>query len=445
METTRKVEHDWKLQIVYEPLSKLKAWEKNPRTGTDAAASKLAASIEKVGFINPIVATPDGVIRAGHTRLAAAQQLGLTEVPVIYVPFGSEAEAEMYAIADNRASEWTKWNREILSKLMVERQSIDVRKLASTTGFSSTEIGALQALGAARANEDIIPPPPKEAKTPAGAIYVLGKHRLLCGDAGNAMDVQKLLGGKVADLAHTDPPYNVAAAPRTGIARVRMMQETGQYHSRFTRYGLLSGSKEQLQQEERPRDRMLLQDAQTDKRYLVTLRQWFKNMIDVIKPGGSVYVWGGYCNNVMYPEVLQEYGVHYAQAIIWVKAESTPSRRDFMSCHEWCFYGWKEGAEHYFHPDIKNARDVWEINRVVSSKRLHLTEKPVELARRAIEYSSQHGELVLDLFAGSGSTLIAGEELDRPVYSMELDPVYCDVIVQRWEAFSGKKARMVKP
>ncbi len=158
-----------------------------------------------------------------------------------------------------------------------------------------------------------------------------------------------------------------------------------------------------------------------------------------LKPGGSFYLWGGYANCGNYPPVLKAMGLYFAQAIIWVKEHPVLTRKDFMGNHEWCFYGWREGAGHKFHGP-NNATDVWSIKKVNPQSMVHLTEKPVELASRAIEYSSRKGQVVLDLFGGSGSTLVAAEQCERKARLMELDPPYCDVIVARWEKFTGKKA-----
>src|SRR5437868_10319819 len=165
-------------------------------------------------------------------------------------------------------------------------------------------------------------------------------------------------------------------------------------------------------------------------------------MARVLEPGRGFYIWGGYANCGNYPPVLKANGLYFSQAIIWVKEHPVLTRKDFMGNHEWCFYGWREGAGHHFYGP-NNAVDVWPIKKINPQSMVHLTEKPVELATRALEYSSRAGEHVLDLFGGSGSTLIAAEQTGRHAYLMELDPPYCDVISQRWETFAGKKAKRV--
>jgi len=176
-----------------------------------------------------------------------------------------------------------------------------------------------------------------------------------------------------------------------------------------------------------------------DADYDVLLRQWFGNLAAVLKPGGAFYVWGGYANCANYPPALAECGLYFSQAIIWVKEHPVLTRKDFMGNHEWAFYGWREGAAHWFNPEIKNATDVWSVKKVNPQAMVHLTEKPVELALRALTYSSRAGEVVLDLFGGSGSTLIAAEKLGRRARLMEIDPAYADVIIRRWQEFTGQK------
>jgi DNA modification methylase len=189
----------------------------------------------------------------------------------------------------------------------------------------------------------------------------------------------------------------------------------------------------------RAKDRPLANDFVSDQEFDRLLAAWFGNIARVLIPGGGFYIWGGYANCANYPPVLKACELYFSQAIIWIKEHPVLTRKDFMGNHEWCFYGWKEGAAHrFFGPN--NVPDTWSIKKVNPQSMVHLTEKPVELARRAIEYSSRPGENVLDLFGGSGSTLIGAEMTGRRAFLMELDALYCDVIVQRWEKFTGRKA-----
>jgi DNA modification methylase len=189
----------------------------------------------------------------------------------------------------------------------------------------------------------------------------------------------------------------------------------------------------------RAKDRPLANDFVSDEEFERVLHAWFGNLAHVLEPGRAFYIWGGFANFSNYPPVLKATGLYFSQAIIWDKQHPVLTRKDYMGAHEWCFYGWWEGAAHQFHGP-NNATDLYSIKKVNPQNMVHLTEKPVELAARAMEYSSLPGENVLDLFGGSGSTLIAAEQTGRKAFLMELDPLYCDVIVQRFEQFTGQKA-----
>ncbi len=190
----------------------------------------------------------------------------------------------------------------------------------------------------------------------------------------------------------------------------------------------------------RAKDRELVNDFLPPEKFVELLNAWFRNLADALEPGRSFYIWGGYANLMNYPAALAGVGLEFHQGVIWDKQWPVLTRKDFMGAHEWAFYGWKEGAAHYFNPEIKNATDLWSVKKIAPPSMVHLTEKPVELAERAMTYSSKRGENVLDLFGGSGSTLIAAERLGRRAFLMEIDPAYCDVICQRWQDYTGKKA-----
>ena len=250
---------------------------------------------------------------------------------------------------------------------------------------------------------------------------MLGRHRLLCGDSADPADVDRLLGGAPIHLVNTDPPYNVKVEPRSNNAIAA---------------GLSSFSAENAKPtgKMRPKDRPLENDFVSEEAFDELLRGWFGNLARVLEPGRAFYIWGGYANCGNYPPVLREVGLYFSQAVIWDKEHPVLTRKDFMGAHEWCFYGWREGAAHVFLGPA-NAQDLWHVKKVTPQSMIHLTEKPVELATRAMEYSSRPGENVLDLFGGSGSTLIGAEMSGRNAFLMEIDTPYCDVIRKRWAEF----------
>jgi DNA modification methylase len=309
------------------------------------------------------------------------------------------------------------------------------------TGFSGDELLRLldSDTTTGLTGPDDVPEPPDEAKTQPGDIWILGKHRLLCGNSGQPEDVDRLLDGAPIHLANTDPPYNVRVEPRSNNAIAAGL-------SSFVQYGNSDPGRDLVRCPEkakatdkklRAKDRPLANDFVSDEEFNRLLHAWFGNLSRVLLPGHAFYIWGGYSNCGNYPPVLAATGLRFSQTIIWDKQHPVLTRKDFMGAHEWAFYGWKEGGAHrFFGPN--NVTDLWSIKKVNPQNMIHLTEKPVELATRAMEYSSRPGENVLDLFGG-GSTLIAAEQTGRKAFLLELDPLYCDVIVSRWEQFTGKR------
>ena len=428
------------MKIELRKLSDIKPYPGNPRQN-DAAVNAVAASIKEFGFRQPIVVDDEGVIVCGHTRYKAAQKLGLTEVPVHVATDLTPEQIKAYRIADNKTAELATWDYELLPIELSDLQGmgIDLELL----GFSQDDLAKLLDPGVKEGltDPDDVPEPPDEAITKPGDAWILGNHRLLCGDSSKLEDVDRLLAGAMIQLVNTDPPYNVRLEPRSNnaIAAGLSSFQGPKQHQRFDVERHPEKSKA-TNRKMRAKDRPLENDFVSDEEFDRLLGAWFGNMARVLDAGRGFYIWGGYANCANYPPVLKAMGLYFSQAIIWDKEHPVLTRKDFMGAHEWCFYGWKEGAAHeFFGPN--NVPDLWHVKKINPNKMIHLTEKPVELAVRAMQYSSRVGENVLDLFGGSGSTLIAAEQTGRKAFLMELDTLYCDVIVQRWENFTGKKAQ----
>jgi DNA modification methylase len=421
------------------PIENITPYDKNPRVN-DPGIDAVAASIKEFGFRQPIVVDEQNVIIVGHTRYKAALKLGLKMVPVHVAVGLSPAQAKAYRIADNQTATLSNWDDNLLPLELIGLQEMGYD--LNLTGFSADELLRLLQSESTDGlvDPDEIPEPPDEATTRPGDLWHLGKHRLLCGDSSKPEDVDRLLDGAQIHLVNTDPPYNVRVEPRSNNAIAAGLSSfQGPKHHQSLDLARHPEKSQPTGKKMRAKDRPLENDFVSDDEFNRLLRAWFGNLARVLEPGRSFFIWGGYANCGNYPPVLKECGLYFSQAIIWVKEHPVLTRKDFMGNHEWCFYGWREGAAHQWHGPT-NATDVWSVKKVNPQSMVHLTEKPVELAARAMEYSSKPGENVCDLFGGSGSTLIAAEQTGRRALLMELDPLYCDVIVQRWEKFTGKKA-----
>lgn len=432
------------MQIETWPIDRPQPYDKNPRLNDDAVEA-VARSIQEFGFRQPIVVDEDGVVIIGHTRLKAAKKLGLTEVPVHVARGLAPEKVKALRLADNKTAELAEWNLELLPIELAELQGMDFD--LGLLGFDQDELAKLLDPGAqdGLCDPDEIPLPPDEAITKPGDLWILGDHRLLCGDSSKPADLDRLLDGQPIHLCNTDPPYNVKVEPRSNNAIAAGLSSfQGTTHHQSMDVARHPEKSKPTQKKLRAKDRPLANDFVSDEEFDRLLDAWFGNIARVLVPGRGFYIWGGYANCANYPPFLKKHGLYFSQAIIWDKQHPVLTRKDFMGAHEWCFYGWKEGAAHQF-LGPNNATDLWHIKKVNPQSMVHLTEKPVELAVRAMQYSSRTGENVLDLFGGSGSTLIAAQQTGRRAFLMELDPLYCDVIVQRWEQFTGEKvARMAK-
>jgi DNA modification methylase len=423
-------------------IADVKPYPGNPRQN-DNAVEAVAKSLVEFGFRQPIVVDGDGVIVCGHTRYKAAVKLNLEQVPVHVAKDLTPDQIRAYRIADNQTASLATWDYDLLPIELagLKEANYDLGLL----GFDPDELAKLldPTLKDGLCDPDDVPAPPDAAITQPGDLWVLGNHRLLCGDSSSPADVDRLLAGNGIHLVNTDPPYNVKVEPRSNNAIAAGLSSfAGTTHHQKLDVERHPEKAKPTQKKLRAKDRPLANDFVTNGEFDVLLAAWFGNMARVLLPGRGFYIWGGYANVANYPPVLKACELYFSQAIIWVKGHPVLTRKDFMGNHEWCFYGWREGAAHvYLGPN--NATDVWSVKKVNPQSMIHLTEKPVELAVRAMQYSSREGENVLDLFGGSGSTLIAAEQTNRKAYLMEVDPLYCDVIVERFEKFTSKKAERI--
>jgi len=430
------------LHVELRPINSIRPYEKNPRLNA-AAVGAVATSIAQYGWRQPLVVDGEGVVVVGHTRLLAAQQLGLQQVPVHVASDLTPEQARAYRIADNQTSNLSSWDLQLLPIELRDLQALDVD--LGMLGFSADDLARLldPEGRAGECDPDDVPEPPDDPVTQPGDLWVLGEHRLLCGDSSSAADVDRLLDSQPIHLCSCDPPYNVRVEPRSnnaiaaGNSSFTASKQKRTHHQSFD--VARQGEKKRTTTKMRAKDRPLENDFVSDEAFEAMLLAWFGNMARVLLPGRGFYIWGGYANVANYPPALKACDLYFSQTIIWHKQHPVLTRKDFMGDHEWCFYGWKEGAAHQFYSP-NNVPDVWSVKKVNPASMEHLTQKPVELAVRAMQYSSRVGENVLDLFGGSGSSLIAAEQTQRRAFLMEIDPAYSDVIVDRYQRFSGRTA-----
>lgn len=403
------------------PLDELHLDPANAREHGERNLETIRASLTRFGQAEPLVVhASTGRVIGGNGRLVAMRELGWTEADIVEIE-ADGVTATALGIALNRTAELATWDESALGRIL---ESLQAEGELDGVGFSGADLNALIESLDESVVEDVPPEPPAEATTKPGDLWILGKHRLLCGDSSDADDVDRLLDGADVHLVNMDPPYGVAVSPRSNNAVAAGL-------SSFEAEGKATGPM-------RAKDRPIANDAVSDEDYAVMLRQWFGNAARVLLPGRAFYIWGGYANCANYPSALVESELYFSQSIIWDKQHPVISRKDFMGAHEWCFYGWKSGKAHQWLGPM-NVSDLWQVKKLHHSETVHLTEKPVELAARAMKYSSRTGENVLDLFGGSGSTMAAAEQLGRHAFLMELDPLYCDVIVERWKQLTNEE------
>jgi DNA modification methylase len=394
------------LQIERWPIGRLIPYARNPRTHSEEQVAQIAASIAEFGFVNPVLVGADGVIIAGHARVMAARKLGLAETPVIVLDHLSGPQRRALVIADNRLALNAGWDEEMLRVELDALREDDFN--LDLLGFADDEIEALLAEpeteSAGLTDEDAVPETQETAVTKPGDLWILGQHRLLCGDATQIEAVEKVLAGVLADMTWTDPPYNV----NYGAA----MKDKLRGKKRAIRNDNLGDGFEQF------------------------LRDACANILAVTK--GAIYICMSSSELHTLHKAFTAAGGHWSTFVIWAKNTFTMGRSDYQRQYEPILYGWKEGADHYW-CGARDQGDVWFVKKPIVND-LHPTMKPVELAERAIRNSSKSRGTVLDPFAGSGSTLIACEKTQRQARLIELEPKYCDVIIRRFEEFSGKRA-----
>ena len=374
-------------------------YERNARTHSDEQIEKIKNSIKEFGFVSPVIVDENNMILAGHGRVQAAKEAGLTEVPCRQITNLNEDQKKAYILADNKLSDMAGWDEEMLRE---ELASISL----DMTDFGFDEIIEEPT---ELVEDDFDETEDKvEAVAKTGELYQLGEHRLLCGDSTSEEDVWHLMGEEEADLVVTDPPYNVAVQ--------------GGFRGNPTRTDGLRIENDNMPEED----------------FMDFLESAFYNASHHLKEGGAFYVWHATNAVTQFKVALENNNLQVKQELIWNKSHFVLGRQDYQWKHEPCFYGWKSGASHYF---INDRTQTTVLNYDLPKRNdLHPTMKPLDLIGYQIKNSSRPGEIVLDLFGGSGSTLMACEQLGRKCRMMEYDPHYVDVMIARWEKMTGKKA-----
>lgn len=417
------------LKIQYIDIDSLTPYENNAKIHTTQQIDEIKNSIKEFGMNDPIgVWGEENLIVEGHGRLIACKELGLKEVPVIRLDGLTDEQRRAYTLAHNQLTMSTGFDLEKL-KLELDEITLDM----SEFGFDDIELDNPLDEENGIVEDEVTD---EEPKSEYGDIYQLGNHRLMCGDSTSQDDVDHLMSGVIADLVVTDPPYNVNFSNEKGMT--------------------------------------IENDNMPNEKFYEFLSKAFSNMNLYLKEGGAFYVWYATIEHINFETALNSAGLHVRQQLIWVKNSFILGRNDYHWQHEPCLYGWKGGSGHYFVDDrtqstiiedkpidydnLSKEEAVKMLKKVYSAQLpstiirenkplkndLHPTMKPINLMAKLIRNSSEESEIVLDLFGGSGSTLIACEQLNRKCYMMEYDPRYADVIIDRWENFTGKKAKKIK-
>lgn len=393
-------------ETVMMPIKSVKPYPGNPRQNKDAVA-KVAASLKEFGFRQPIVVDKDNVIIVGHTRLLAAKSLKMKEVPVLIADDLTEEQVKAYRLADNKTAEFSEWD---MDKLVAELDGI--------IDIDMEQFGFDLSVAPEVVEDDFDPEPPEEPKAKRGDIYQLGRHRLMCGDSTSVDDVMKLMDGAQADMLLTDPPYNVDIKETAG---------------------------------------KILNDNMESEKFREFLRAAFIAGRTAMKPGAAFHIWHGETEGYNFRGAIADAGMKCRQQLIWVKSSPTLGRQDFQRMYEgvltgdniWdedmeqagyepCLYGWKDGQGHTWYKKRKE-KDVLFFDKPKYSAE-HPTMKPILLFDYEMQCNTKQFDKVLDLFSGSGTTIMAAEQNMRVAYCMEFDPKFVDVIIARWEAFTGQSA-----
>jgi site-specific DNA-methyltransferase (adenine-specific) len=396
------------MKIEIADITSIKPYENNPRKLKDAAIEKVAMSLKEYGFRQPIVVDKDRIIVVGHTRYRASKKLGFKEVPITIADNLTPEQINAYRIADNRTAEESEWDNELLKMEIKELEAKDFK--LDLLGFNDEQLNDIlfeekQGL----TDEDEVPEAPEEPISKLGDIWKLGKHKLICGDSTAEETFKNLFNDNKADLIFTDPPYNVDYSGRgeNDLGKIK-------------------------------------NDNMGENDFIDFLCKNFNLMSDYLKPLGCIYV----CHPDSHSKPKIAFEINFekffkkSSTIIWDKGNAGMGWQDYRSQHEPILYGWKEGqGKHSFYGDRKNT-SIWSVKRDNVSGYKHPTQKPVALSQKAVLNNSKEDDIIFDSFLGSGSTLIACEKTNRKCYGIELDPKYCDIIIKRWENFTGKKAEL---
>lgn len=424
-----------KLKVEYVDIDTIKPYKNNAKLHPKEQIEQIKKSIENFGMNDPIGIWNNEIVE-GHGRILACKELGYKQIPVIKLDHLTDEERKSYIIAHNKLTMNSDFDIDILKIELENLKELDFN--LELTGFNVDE---LDNIFQAEEEQEIVEDDfevevPEEPKAKLGDIYQLGNHRLMCGDSTSEEDVAKLMNGEIADLVVTDPPYNVAIENSQGMT--------------------------------------IKNDNMEKSQFLEFLTKAFNCLNISLKKGGAFYVWFASREHINFETALNKNGLEVRQELIWNKNSLILGRQDYQWKHEPCLYGWKDGDSHYFiddrkqttviedkKPDIKKMKKE-EMKKLLeeiysdktsttiinedkpSVNDLHPTMKPIKLIARQVKNSSKVGEKVLDLFGGSGSTIITCEQLNRKCYTMEYDPKYVDVIINRWEEFTGKKVVKVK-